>query len=146
MPDEKTKSKYTKEQRDAILARAAEIGVTNAANEAGISKWVVFQWRKMLKKKGEVVPPAPKKKKTALKSKSSSKSKTVKKKAVSEAKEVKEVKEAVSATSKVEVKKSELKKKDFSSSLEFENAILKEKNALLIQQIEKLRAAVNNLA
>ena len=96
--------KMTK-KRSAILARAEE--------EAGISKWTIFQWRKQMKKAGMPV--------TSLKKKS--------KKAVTK----KEVVEQNVSTKNT-------------SSLELENAILKDKVASLTAQVEKLRAAIAKLA
>ena len=88
-------------KRAEILARAEEIGVTQAAEKARISRSTIFQWRK---KAG-----------MSLKRKS-----------------------------KKVVEKKEVKKTH--SSLELENAILRDKVASLTAQVEKLRAAIAKLA
>lgn len=122
------------ERRSAILKRAEEIGVTEAANEAGISKWTVFQWRKALKKAGIAVTPL-RRKRSAV-SKRSAKTK------------VRRVMSAAQADVSVveKKKKSAVKTAAPEMSLEYENMLLKEKVAALTEQVEKLRSAIAKLA
>ena len=127
------------ERRLEILKRAGEIGVTQAAAEAGVSKWTVFQWRKVMKKAGYEVPPVPKgrsPKKTAAKTaapKSTAKVSAAKTK-------------AAPASPKVSAKPAAQKASSSYSSIEFENEMLKQKVAALTQQVERLRAALKELA
>ena len=128
--------KITPEEKAAILARATEIGATEAALEAGISKWTIFQWRKTMKKAGQSIAPLARKKT------SSNRAKTPAKKATHAPEEALKMPEAP----KTKVKASATAKTEFNSSLEFENALLKEQIAALTKQNEKLRAALNQLA
>ena len=122
------------ERRAAILARAEEIGVTEAANEAGISKWTVFQWRKALKKAGVAVAPLRRRRSAVSK-------RAVKTK-------VKKVTPVVAADVPAveKKKKSGVKATASGMSLEYENMLLKEKVNALTEQVEKLRSAIAKLA
>lgn len=139
------------DKRAAILARAEEIGVTSAAEEAGISKWTVFQWRKALKKAGMPVAPLKRKHTAAAKKTAKSKAAEPAAAAVVEAPAPKvrgkgkaKQSPAVSAPKVTTVK--EASARGTNMSLEFENALLKEKVELLNAQVAKLRAAVAQLA
>ena len=124
----KKAARSSDERRLAILQRASEIGVTQAAAEAGVSKWTVFQWRKLMKKAGHEVPRAARVRSTGKKT-------TVK---------------AAPSTAKVKVKAAMpamlVKKSGTYSQLELENEMLKQQVANLSAQVEKLRAAVSQLA
>ena len=137
--DKKKAPKLTDADRAAILERATEIGATEAAKEAGISKWTVFQWRKTMKKAGKVVAPIPRRK-SAPQAKNTKAPAPVKAPAVAVKKNVVKMPEAPKAAPAP--KKSEA----VYSSLDFENRLLKEQVAALTKQVEKLRAAVNQLA
>jgi len=121
----KKAARTSDEKRLAILQRASEIGVTQAAAEAGVSKWTVFQWRKLMKKAGHEVPKAARVRST-----------TGKKAAAKAA--PKNVKTAMPAMP--------AKKNGTYSQLELENEMLKQQVANLTAQVEKLRAAVSQLA
>ena len=105
------------ERRLAILKRASEVGVTVAAAEAGVSKWTVFQWRKLMKKAGYDVPRAAK---------------------------VRSNTNSVASTPKVTEPR--IKTTGSYSGLELENEMLKQKVASLNAQVAKLRAALSALA
>ena len=110
---------FTAEAKLKVLQRAAEIGLSRAAREAGISRWVLMQWeRKAIAQNPDI----------QLNIKHSKRAK-----AVPQVKQAVEVKQPV-----VEVRES--------GNLAVENAILKEKVAALTEQLEKLRAAVSKLA
>ena len=124
---DKTARRSNDERRLAILKRASEVGVVAAAAEAGVSKWTVFQWRKLMKKAGYSVPRAAK----------------VSKKAVAVASTPKpEAAEAV----KTRTVTSAVNAKTSYSNIEFENEMLKQKLASLNEQVAKLRAALSALA
>lgn len=122
----KKAARTSDEKRLAILQRASEIGVTQAAAEAGVSKWTVFQWRKLMKKAGHEVPKAARVRST-----------TGKKAAAAKA-APKNVKAAMPSMP--------AKKNGTYSQLELENEMLKQQVANLTAQVEKLRAAVSQLA
>ena len=134
-------------ERSVILARASEIGVTAAAAEAGISKWTIFQWRKVMKKAGIELPAIPRAKgsRQKLAAKKEKTGETAAEKAVQA------VKASVAARASKEAPK-ETKGKRASTksavngSLEFENAMLKEQVSALTRKVEKLRAALAQLA
>ena len=111
---------FTAEDKLKVLQRAAEIGLSRAAREASISRWVLMQWEK------KAIAQNPD---LQLNIKHSKRSKP------SSVKQAVEPKQPVVA---VAVKTND--------NLEVENAILKEKVAALTEQLEKLRAAVANLA
>ena len=122
-------SRFTEQERLEILKRASEIGATNAAAEAGISKWTVFQWKKTMKKAGYDVPKSARGRVATSSAKKATKSEAPAPKA----------KEELAA-------KVSTKKANAYSSLEFENALLKEKVATLTAQVAKLREAIAKLA
>lgn len=134
----------TLQKREEILARAAEIGVTRAAEEAGISKWTIFQWRKQMKKAGIPVEPI---KHVKVSGRSGEKGRNVKKGKGSAAS-----KATVSTELKVGKKVSTVsvgklvRDNSVNISLEFENAKLRDRVAALTEQVEKLRAAIAKLA
>ena len=142
----RTRTGLSETERSAILARAAEIGVTDAAKEVGISKWTIFQWRKNMKKAGLEVPGVPSKgrKRRAAKVKTVD----VKQEETAAEKAVKGVRASITARALKEPKAPKVsgKKSALPGSLEFENALLKEQVAVLQKQIAKLRAAVAELA
>ena len=109
------------ERRLAILQRASEVGVNAAAAEAGVSKWTVFQWRKLMKKAGYDVPRAAK---VRTKTNAAATASTTKVAAISRSK-------PAGSTY---------------SNVEFENELLKQKVAALNEQVAKLRAALSALA
>lgn len=135
----------TLQKREEILARAAEIGVTRAAEEAGISKWTIFQWRKQMKKAGIPVEPI---KHVKVSGRSGEKGRNVKKgkgsAAASKATVSTELK-AGKKVSRVSVGKL-VRDNSVNISLEFENAKLRDRVAALTEQVEKLRAAIAKLA
>ena len=117
------------ERRLEILKRASEIGITQAAAEAGVSKWTVFQWRKVMKKAGYDIPRAARVPSTS-------------------AAAVK-VKAPVTKTAvRANTTKTSLpaKKSGTYSQVEFENEMLKQQVASLSEQVAKLRAALSQLA
>jgi len=119
------------EKRLAILKRASEIGITQAAAEAGVSKWTVFQWRKVMKKAGHDIPKAARVRgsaKTAAPAKTPAKNKPA------------------ANTAKATELKLPAKKSGVYSQIELENEMLKQQVATLTEQVEKLRAAVSKLA
>ncbi|MBQ7196319.1 MAG: hypothetical protein IJS40_02805 [Synergistaceae bacterium] len=127
----KRSSRFSEEEKLAILKRASEIGVPAAASEAGISKWTIFQWKKVMKKAGIEIPKSLRKKAAPA-----GKVRASKQEAKSDANAPK-LKAAAKGTGR---------KTDIESSLEFENAILRDKVATLTAQVERLRAAVAKLA
>ena len=135
------KKKLSNEEKNAILARANEIGATNAANEAGISKWTIFQWRKMLKKSGVAVEPLSRKKTTTVPSSAKNVKNTKAKKSAPKTEETPSS-EKVQKVSRPAKSKAE----NAPNTLEFENALLKEQVASLTKQVEKLKAAISQLA
>ncbi len=113
---------FTAEEKIKILQRAAEIGLSKAAREAGISRWVLMQWeRKALAQNPDI----------QLNIKHSKRGR------VSKVNQVTETSNKPLGTEKTE---------KTNDNLEIENAILREKVAALTEQLEKLRAAVANLA
>ncbi|MBR1486349.1 MAG: hypothetical protein IJ597_03740 [Synergistaceae bacterium] len=133
-PSSKTPHSSNVEKRLAILKRASEIGVIAAAAEAGVSKWIVFQWRKIMKKQGYDIPRAARVRtnsKAAVATKAAKTSRTPK---VAN-------KTTAPATSITRVKAT-----GSYSSLELENEMLKQKIADLTAQVSKLRAALSALA
>ena len=109
------------ERRLAILKRASEIGVTAAAAEAGVSKWTVFQWRKIMKKAGYDIPRA--------------------------ARVVTKGPQAATAAQTLPTQFSMPgKKSGVYSQIELENEMLKQQVATLSEQLKKLRAALSQLA
>ena len=109
------------ERRLEILKRAGEIGVTQAAAEAGVSKWTVFQWRKIMKKAGYDIPRA--------------------------ARVVTKGPQAATAAQTLPTQFSMPgKKSGVYSQIELENEMLKQQVATLSEQLKKLRAALSQLA
>ncbi len=115
-------SRFTENERLAILQRATEIGVTNAAAEAGISKWTIFQWRKVLKKRGYDIPKASRKR-------SSSFNRTA----------------ANIQVNAAAVAKTDMRRGSY-TPLEVENRLLKQQIENLTEQVKKLREALARLA
>ena len=143
----KKAARSNNERRLEILKRASEIGVTKAAAEAGVSKWTVFQWRKIMKKEGYVLPPVAKgrSRKNAAAAVSTPKS-TAKSTAKTKAPASKAKAAAPKVTATKTAPKNTAKPSGSYSSLELENQILKQKLATLTEQVEKLRAAIAKLA
>lgn len=136
------------ERRLEILKRASEVGVTKAAAEAGISKWTVFQWRKIMKKEGYDLPPVAKGR-TARKAAKVTSPKVVAKAKPSEPKPVVRPAKPKPATAVKSVKPAKsvvTPTKGSYSSLELENEMLKQKISVLTEQVERLRAAITRLA
>ena len=131
----KKAARSSDERRLAILKRASEIGITQAAAEAGVSKWTVFQWRKVMKKAGYDIPKAARVH-VAQTSKTSGKP----------AAKVTAVKAKAAAPAKAASLKLPAKTSGVYSQLELENEMLKQQVANLSAQVEKLRAALSNLA
>lgn len=109
------------DKRLEILKRASEVGVTEAATEAGVSKWTVFQWRKLMRKAGHDVPPAL----------------NIRNKTKVEVDTPQKTKTSISVPAN---------KSGLYSQLELENEMLKQQVANLSEQIKKLRAALSQLA
>ena len=103
------------EKRDAILARAAEIGVAKAAEEAGVSKWTIAKWRRNAKITATKANPTPA-----------------------------GISTTTEKTAPIELPVSHSEQKTY-TALEFENAILKEQIAAYEQQLDKLRLAMTKL-
>lgn len=150
--DQVRKSKdFTPEQRNAVLALANQIGVAKAARRANTTKWVIINWKKnseqglplsrqtltrdqtIAQGKTEGAAHAPKTLRTLRAARA----------AAAQA-------QAAPVTSPVEVPAETPKpaavSKSVRDTLEFENAILKDKVELLTEQVKKLRAAVASLA
>lgn len=135
-PIAKKSGRATAEERLEILKRASEIGVTQAADEAGVSKWTVFQWRKLMRKAGQDVPKAPRVRTEAPKAPTAkSKSKSAITKVVAETLNSTETALNFPAN-----------KSGVYSQIELENEMLKQQVANLSQQVNKLRAALSQLA
>ena len=136
MPSTKKSTKdFTASERAMIIARAEEVGKFKAADEFGTSWQAIAAW---MKKEGKNNGEAPVVK--AKKTKKSAGKKKIKK--VTQ----KKVKAAQEVSAAPEVKKGAQEKKHKALPPEFENFILKEKVASLTEQIEKLKAAIAELA
>ena len=129
----KKAARSSDERRLEILKRASEIGITQAAAEAGVSKWTVFQWRKVMKKAGYDVPKAARVHTAQAAPASKGKAGVTK---------------AVANTLKAKAPSLSLpeRKSGVYSQLEVENEMLKQQVANLSAQVEKLRAALSTLA
>lgn len=135
MPSTKKRTKdFTENERAVILARAKEVGIIAAADEFGTSWQAVAAWQRAERK--ESGEPAPQKEvKAKARGRRGTKGQLKGRKAVKADKS-----NAVSvATTK---KPMNLK----GTSLEFENALLREKINSLTEKVERLRAAVAQLA
>ena len=123
----KKSGEFSQKEKDAILAKARVHGFREVAAEYGTNWQTLASWNKQQKNM------------TASEDKAKVKNRSRAKKAVEGAAV------SVAAASKPEV--SVGKSKNMSAEeLEIENAILKEKLAILTQQVEKLRIAVGSLA
>ena len=132
-PKKAAAARSSDERRLEILKRASEIGITQAAAEAGVSKWTVFQWRKVMKKAGYDVPKAARVHTAQAAPASKGKAGVTK---------------AVANTLKAKAPSLSLpeRKSGVYSQLEVENEMLKQQVANLSAQVEKLRAALSTLA
>ena len=148
-PQNKTnaKPKAAAKKKPARKPAAAPKKAARSNKEAGVSKWTVFQWRKIMKKEGYVLPPVAKgrSRKNAAAAVSTPKS-TAKSTAKTKAPASKAKAAAPKVTATKTAPKNTAKPSGSYSSLELENQILKQKLATLTEQVEKLRAAIAKLA
>ena len=126
----KRSEEFTKKEKEDILERARKFGFREVAAEVGTNWQTLAYWNKQQKLTGSVPVDTKPASKSKAKTSVSSDKKTEKPKAVSTT--------ATAASKSTKPANSE--------ALEIENAILKEKLAILTQQVEKLRAAVGSLA
>ena len=128
----KRSEEFTKKEKEDILERARKFGFREVAAEVGTNWQTLAYWNKHQRLTGSV--PTDTNVKPAAKPKV---------KAAAAAHAPKTEKPAAASTSATSTKPA---KTANSEALEIENAILKEKLAILTQQVEKLRAAVGSLA
>ena len=135
---------FTPEERAAIIAKAKEVGTAKAANEFGIKARLISYWIQQEKKKA-----AKPLKKTTAKAKGSK----LERKAVEDVstEPIKAIELVIAdkltgrKAEKTAEKSKEKQTQRDGQSLIVENAILKERIALLNAEIEKLRAALTSL-
>ena len=160
MPSTKKGTKdFTASERSKILARAQEIGLIDAADEYGTSWQAVAAWQRDARGKGELpeAPASPKpklkkgkrlhRKKTTLDSSIKLKGKRKGRTAKEIIKTVEKRTLEVKAPEADEVKKTRKPEPPKgNASLEFENALLKDRVEELKKQVERLRTAIVHLA
>ena len=140
---------FTAEEKALILKRATEVGINRAAEEFESSWQAIAAMQREAKANG-TLPLAPSRPKGSI-AKTEHKTQLIK--AVEKIEEAVPVKEEHVTTQNTVTKKAEELKVSVSSdtekkhsAMEIENAILREKVAVLTEQLEKLRSAVSQLA
>ena len=123
---------FTLEERDRILKRVAEVGMSQAAREFNTTRWVIMNWRDKLKKKQEQIRAE----------KVKAEGKEVKPETVPS---IKRTETVVASTAPVIPTQETALLATSDLKLRVENARLKEKIISLTQEIERLRGAISVL-
>ena len=118
---EKNPEDFTEKEKLFILARVKKLGIKKVAQKTGVSEDIIKEWRKAMKKAPAFAPAEDQQPEEPV------------------TKILKQEKNEAVSTSK-------MKDIDAPTSLEIENAILKEKISELTKQVERLRSAVKELA
>ena len=140
------KKKFTRKEIKAILAKADEVGEKQAAEQFGTTTSAIGGWKKAAMSAKQKAAQATTQKASKSSASSASpaspaKPKTAKKSTVNNQKQ-----KAVTATAPKAPKAKSAGSSESKLSLELENAMLKERNAQLVQQVEKLKAMVADIA
>ena len=136
---------FSPEERAEIIAKAKEVGTAKAANEFGIKARLITYWRHQEKKKA--TKQSKPLKGTTAKGKASKldRKKVVKDVPTESTEPVESIEPLKPAGRKKNVSAEVPERSDEKQSLIVENAILKERIALLNAEIEKLRTALTSL-